>query len=235
MHRGCASDRTDDKDTCNALDKKCGLCHANHRLGCNNEATFRDPIIACQHCKNTEICAWGQTDGNNVISCSKVVFFPDKESCYTAVDANGNVTRGCSLDDNVCSQNSCQKCYTGGGCNDRNVRGQSCLVCRSSEFLQTCADENPPNYYEVKCNTKPMYHYNERGCYTKRDGKFVQRGCTMDLSPSEAQECIDHENKCSFCNSGDYCNTGPAPGAANTVKVLPVISFIILVAFLKAI
>lgn len=236
MHRGCASDISDDKITCNTLDRRCGLCQANHLQGCNGEPAWRGPYLACSHCEKSESCAWGQI--TSIKSCSKIVHFPDKESCYTSVDkANGDVTRGCTLDDSIfCTENgnACKKCSTGYGCNNRNVKTQSCLICRS--FVsgeEQCADKFPLSF-DTECYRKPVHQYNERGCYIKKYGKIVERGCTMDLAFNDKQQCINGETECSFCD-GHNCNFGPAPGSAWAIKALSSIAVLALVAFLKVI
>lgn len=179
MHRGCSSDRTDNKEKCNLLDKKCGFCHANNRNGCNNEPMKTSTqLLSCVNCKGfyNESCAWGHTIIDAKFCRLGIVWFPDKESCYLNVNRKEKiVTRGCTLDKahNVCTFNNetqyCEKC-TEHGCNNQNVVIQRCLVCNSSiEGQENCTKKYAYDF-SGKCDSKTTYGYEERGCYVMNKG-----------------------------------------------------------------
>lgn len=178
MNRGCASDLSDNKEKCHLLGKKCGLCHANHLDGCNNEPITKNPTLSCVDCEGAynESCAWGHHQEKDSKQCQKEILFPGKESCYTLVNRlDQTVKRGCTLDrgENVCdggnnSTQYCQKCFND-GCNNQNVIKQSCLVCHSG-FVgeENCADKFPSlDDFSTVCE-KPVYGYDERGCYVMK-------------------------------------------------------------------
>lgn len=260
MRRGCASDLTDDKQKCNLLDKKCGLCRSNDLDGCNNQPIRKNAELSCINCVGAynESCAWGHQKKNSKL-CQKVVVFPDKESCYINVDRIDQlITRGCTLDkaDNVCtgennSPQYCQKCSEH-GCNNQNVITQSCLVCHSG-FVgeESCGSKFPdPNDFSAVCDSRPNYEYDERGCYIMKksmkfsliylsyinifdvfSGDLIVRGCAIDLSEDERMQCSDpNYQSCSLCYDGDNCN---GYGEANVMKIFSGIVLIIFSSLLK--
>lgn len=101
--------------------------------------------------------------------CRGDVVFPDVETCFTALDISGNVTRGCTLDDEVtCSKGkSCSECNST-GCNRENVAEHYCYQCRSS-LNQDCygSFDGVPSHYANQACGNSVYSPTDRGCFTK--------------------------------------------------------------------
>lgn len=169
MRRGCASDRTDDRNTCNTSSQQCVLCSGS---SCNTPPAIAQSYLSCIQCSNADVkCGWGHS-ADEAISCSSDVVFPNEESCYTLAHNNNSVTRGCTLDNALlCNEGdqSCQTC-TGIGCNIQNVITQSCKVCRSDQSGQEQCGSESFNGFEEQCGS--VVKYESRGCYSKREGSF---------------------------------------------------------------
>lgn len=169
MRRGCASDKTDDRNTCTEVNNRCVLCNQS---GCNTRPATTQSTLACIQCSNSAVgCAWGH-QVNEGVGCSPVVIFPNVESCYTFTHDNGTVTRGCTLDNQLCTDGDqrCRLCSTG-SCNNQNVITQSCKVCRSDlSGQENCGSETVTGFNQL-CGT--VVKYENRGCYAKRQGSVL--------------------------------------------------------------
>lgn len=166
MRRGCASDTTADRNTCNQTNQtKCVLCNGST---CNNPPATTQSSLSCIRCSSTDIeCAWGHAT-SDAISCSPIVEFPNVESCYTLPHGNNSVTRGCTLDSpQLCVDQSCRTC-AGVACNVENVIAQSCKVCRSDQSGQERCGTEAFDGFEEQCGA--VVKYEHRGCYSKREG-----------------------------------------------------------------
>lgn len=168
MHRGCASDKTDDRTACGAINQRCVFCNGST---CNTPPAITQSSLSCIQCSHTDIgCAWGHAS-NDALNCSPLVVFPNVETCYTLPHENNTVTRGCSLDSpSLCIEGdqSCRTC-TGVGCNIQNVITQSCKVCRSDQSGQERCGAEGFDGFEVECGA--VVKYENRGCYSKREGE----------------------------------------------------------------
>lgn len=163
MHRGCASDKTDDRNTCTDVNERCVFCNGST---CNRSPAVTQSSLSCIKCSTNVECAWGH-GRDEAINCSPTVVFPNTESCFT-YSGNSIVTRGCTLDNpQVCIEGNqnCRLC-SGVGCNIENVITQSCKVCRSDQTEQ-CGSEAFAGF-EEQCGS--VVKYEDRGCYSKREG-----------------------------------------------------------------
>lgn len=165
MHRGCASDNTNDRNACTAAQERCVICDG---MTCNSRPATAPSSLSCVQCSNTDAaCGWGHEQG---AVCSQSVVFPDVESCFTYNHGNEAVTRGCTLNSQaLCSvgDDRCRTC-TGNGCNNQNVVTQSCKVCRSDVIGQEQCGSDAFTGFEVQCGA--VVKYADRGCYSKREG-----------------------------------------------------------------
>lgn len=167
MHRGCESDKTDDRSTCSEVNQRCVLCNGS---ACNSSPATTQSSLSCIQCSNTDAaCAWGHTS-NNSANCAPIVVFPNVESCYTFTHDSSTVTRGCTLDNQLLCTAGDQRCNTctGVGCNVQNIVTQSCKVCRSDQSGQDRCGEEGFEGFEQQCGT--IVTYEKRGCYTKKEG-----------------------------------------------------------------
>lgn len=169
MHRGCASDITNDRRTCIEVGQQCISCSGS---ACNNQPATTQSALRCIQCNNADVrCAWGHTS-DEAANCPSAVVFPNVESCYTFTYADSTVTRGCTLDNQLCTAGD-QRCRTcsGTSCNNQNVITQSCKVCRSDVTGQeACMTESFAGFNQ-QCG--PIVKYEDRGCYSKREGSSL--------------------------------------------------------------
>lgn len=168
MHRGCASDYTNDRNECTAVGQKCVLCD---ETGCNTAPAISRSALSCIQCLNiNEGCAWGHAMSRSA-GCAPDVIFPSVESCYTYIYDDGTVTRGCTLDNqSLCNEDDerCRRCG-GNGCNAQNVITQSCKVCRSDTSGQERCGEETVDGFDQSCGS--IVEYENRGCYSKKEGR----------------------------------------------------------------
>lgn len=174
MRRGCASDNSDDRTACTAASQQCVLCNSP---SCNAQPAFTSSSLSCIQCSNTEArCAWGH-DTSDAVGCAASVMFPNVESCFTLQHENNAVTRGCTLNTQLCNGGqSCQTC-TGASCNNQNVVTQSCKVCRSDRTGEEQCGSDAFNGFEEQCGS--VVKYENRGCYSKRDGNLHVLRCVQ--------------------------------------------------------
>jgi len=224
MQRGCSSDQTVNRNACTQAGERCVLCNGS---ACNNRPAITQSTTSCIQCQNNEGCAWGHAavDASN---CSTNVIFPNVESCFTFSHENFTVTRGCTLETDLCSTVN-QRCMTcsGTGCNTQNVISQTCKVCRSDTSGQeSCGQENVEGF-DQNCGLNVKYE--NRGCYSKIEDGVVSRGCAVSLTSSEIAECVDEENEqCNYCNES-ICNIELPSHAASLKSVFSII-FTVLIA-----
>lgn len=74
---------------------------------------------------------------------------------------------------------------------------------------------------EAQCGT--VLKYENRGCYSKREGGVIIRGCAASLSSNDRAECTNAENdQCIYCD-GDNCNIQTISHAASLKSTLAVV------------
>lgn len=170
MIRGCASDITPAKSTCDELGSACLVCDT---IGCNRIAALVPATLSCIQCSGTAECQWGYAP-TRATACTSEVGFSAVESCYSLTLSDGTVSRGCTLEaDTQCANGACQECI-GAGCNGRNVVTQSCLSCKSDVVGQEdCGEENLTGY-SSQCQAASYIEYADRGCFTRNDGKKIE-------------------------------------------------------------
>lgn len=225
--RGCKSDFGPDEDFCE--EDTCKRCTYE---GCNRDPKYSKPQLFCIKCEATSdrnnSCLWGH-HFSNAEQCETIIEFGIQEACFTSINKDGAVNRGCLNDvQNVCSDNdpnSCRKCDLS-GCNNDNVVKQSCVICNST-VDPTCENSNPT----IKMKECPMdvQVFDERWCFTYRNltDRSVHRGCFSDLTEDLKQICLkEKQNVCDICDI-QGCNTGNPPNSSTK----PMMS-VIYVAFL---
>ncbi|XP_055308419.1 uncharacterized protein LOC129572481 [Sitodiplosis mosellana] len=206
MFRGCLSDSTPIRLECEAYgDNKQGNCVKCKGSGCNDQPKVKQAELSCTKCSDAKECAFGQSLSAAIV-CLNDVTFGDQESCFVhTIPGSSTVERGCTLDVNAtnwCKEEiGCEKCLRK-GCNTQNVRHSWCLRCQS-DVKGDCAKISNPNEFIEECDHLP-YTYSKRGCYTIFRGGNVTRGCNIDLSEDEYENCR-RDDSCELC-SDDYCN-----------------------------
>lgn len=166
MVRGCRSD--DSFNTCRKLMKngKCRVCYENE---CNRWPLQQQPTLKCIKCnKKSEACAWGYSDNSAELCKSPVPHYLD-ESCFTYEHKNGNVSRGCTLDQSkkLTESKRVQLCYSP-GCNFKNIIYQRCIQCNTKNKNSTCGD-NAANISSTDCVcSSAIQTFEKRGCFVKQ-------------------------------------------------------------------
>lgn len=137
---------------------------------------------------------------DNLITCKS-----SSSSCYAQI-RNGILRRGCIGDnfvpeENDCLTTDCILCNESDGCNNKLVQDDICISCDSTED-STCKT-NTTFYVRESC---PL-SITSSGCYhsINQNEEQVKRGCAIDLSKEERNNCESDSNECKICH-GLYCN-----------------------------
>lgn len=127
------------------------------------------------------------------------------DQCYTALDENKNVHRGCLSDTGAgvtaCANNQCSSCFQS-GCNSIAARWTptlSCITCAPTDVL--CAWGFPPT--EAVACTNQVFLGQTESCFQRKmiNGNAL-RGCSLD-QPGNA--CATGDANCLACE-GFGCN-----------------------------
>ncbi|XP_055309594.1 uncharacterized protein LOC129573250 [Sitodiplosis mosellana] len=235
MHRGCLTDWKESRLFCLKRPHMCVTCSEN---GCNNRTLVIEPTSKCHQCKDSTNCTFGLVNQDTIVNCNMPVIFGAEESCYTRSFSDGSVERGCTLDAAVgdpdwCKDiDECNECK-GHGCNNENIQFSFCLQCHSTDDIDCKNPANGTETFNVKCvpihNNSSVtdnavktaiydpYSFTERGCYIINRGDKVQRGCLVDLSVDEREECKTNY-WCNTCEN-DNCNDVGLPSTANIIRL----------------
>lgn len=202
IKRGCVADLVPDEIVmCRRQGAECKTCLGND---CNVKPTFQ----RCRSCNSTQNVNCVRAG----FSFATVACRLYDDTCYTHVDNNSVVTRGCLSDARLpvaviqsCQSNddSCETCSNANGCNDEIVDGEFCLHC-DSEIDPNC-HLNANYTMRKQCPLSP----NPMGCYRFDDGgDIVKRGCVSDLVQEEIAMCRRQGTECKTCIGND-CNAKP--------------------------
>lgn len=198
--RGCLGSATD-ADQCDPT-KNCETCAIQNGNACNTAlfpADRRKCVVgtqADQYCPNPwDNCAQiasSITGGSNVKKCQSSMSADEVSFCKA-------------------NSNKCDFC-AGDNCNQEEVVFDylECLSCNSQNDLSCTA--NPTSLTKVA--------YCSSACVTlltnnSQGQQILQRGCLMDLSPEDADQCVNHNSTnsnamCTTCSS-NRCNNANYP------------------------
>ncbi|KAH8327097.1 hypothetical protein KR074_002710 [Drosophila pseudoananassae] len=191
---GCVTDQSDSFLVTNKRDLY--LCSGDN---CNTKDKLSQAGVACNICNSTYDDNCVASTGVTSAVCQHYIY-PD---CYSYVDDDGVLNRGCLMDtdDDVfdeCSSSDSSKCSV---CSENNCNNQvypadwlTCLRCDSN------SDENcalNPSSYSSYCR---IYSANET-CVTSLSKGRTRRGCQSELN-CDASEA----GSCRICSGAD-CNT----------------------------
>ncbi|GAB0097729.1 hypothetical protein DMENIID0001_133950 [Sergentomyia squamirostris] len=167
VYRGCMSDRTAEKETCNAAGVECNKCTGQ---GCNSAPVLSLPAPRCQQCTTSSSnsdCAYHQPS-SKATQCNNEVEFGEVEQCYISVQGDV-VRRGCT-GDHYCDSNNCETCGDD-YCNSRNEAKMNCIQCHSlqgNEQDQAKCKNTPEELSSTPCRLDEMYSTGDTGCYSIR-------------------------------------------------------------------
>lgn len=192
IERGCITDLDEEKrELCESDSETCKKCIGNE---CNSKAVF-------QKCLATD------GEGFNNKTCKRYT-----DECFIHVSDN-NVRRGCVSDliespiDGIdivadCENDEiCEKCSDRNNCNDREIEGEYCLVCTSTDDL-FCL------HYPESLNASEQcpLTLKQIGCYLQQDGFwYAERGCMSHLDSTRQLGCKTSNSTCKMC-LGNNCN-----------------------------
>ncbi|KAL9929487.1 uncharacterized protein ACN427_011773 isoform 1-T1 [Glossina fuscipes fuscipes] len=110
--------------------------------------------------------------------------------CFTKIDDDGVVTRGCLPKDSTESEGVNYKPCLGDNCNNHTI----CKMC--TEEHEDCFKIDDNNKYNVICDADAQ-------CFSKLINKKVAKGCATSSTCTKDEECV-------VCTGG-ICNTGLFP------------------------
>lgn len=208
MQRGCvaALPSAAEVTECQSDTDTCKVC-----LG--NDCNSRPHMPQCRVCSSA-----------SSVNCIRAAWIYDRQTCrryndecYTHVDSNNTVVRGCLGHAPLAIKYDCyagnpgdpERCDTCRDrvCNDETVDGEFCIEC-DSETDPNCG-RHPNGTMHKQCALSPE----PRGCYMfdEHNGNNVKRGCIADLDADEVEMCRsnDEDSPCKTCIGND-CNLKPA-------------------------
>lgn len=160
IQMGCT---LDDEEFCSTVD-----CHTCSGDKCNEQYFPRSSELLCHQCAEEEACPWRQKEAEQPVTCQSKVFYGQTDSCYYFKYENGDVRRGCSLDDAAfCADHECKSCE-GNYCNSE-AEQQSCFQCTSEQEIFATCGEDVSDLNAMPCATDAFY--DEAGCYSLKTGE----------------------------------------------------------------
>ncbi|KAL5278414.1 hypothetical protein ACFFRR_003196 [Megaselia abdita] len=195
VYRGCVAF---EKEECSDDDLANGFCKTCSTENCNG-GIFPEDRLLCLQCqgKNGTDCYNGTSKSN---ACSRIQKF---DRCYSYIDHQDIMHRGCESDDYCEGSESCIYCSLD-GCNNISGNGESpsepnvgtfsCFSCAGNDVA--CLLGSVP--------TQPCEHGNK--CLMKVNAdKSIERRCVSSLF-----ETCENKTTCETCD-GNMCNGGVFP------------------------
>ncbi|XP_055837124.1 uncharacterized protein LOC129905621 [Episyrphus balteatus] len=183
--------------------------------------------VKCIQCNSTDKKCQTEDGSFPVTDCPT-----ESTQCFTLIEENGNIKRGCVSNITEKSDGNNYQTCTGDGCNNVNtnvtiatetrniaVRATtSCYKCRSDENAK-CADAYAENNYKSEPCRNAMTLSGDLLCYIERWNGIVIRSCLADADEKSRKNCLDTNQKtCKTCK-GDNCNTEKAPDSAYSIAL----------------
>ncbi|XP_055375862.1 uncharacterized protein LOC129608402 [Condylostylus longicornis] len=185
-------------------------CTSNQQFGCHqclesrcNNITFllKKSERSCYVCdKNDKSCKWSQEKTENLKFCKRNVPLNAEEQCYSYKSNNGEIKRGCVLDDEICSNGNNENCTV---CNTNECNNK---LHTSEKCIQIDLENDGVKKLERTFCTAEKQTYNTRGCYAQRKGISVKLGCICDLTTEQIEECRNNPKTCYMCTDNDCDN-----------------------------
>lgn len=149
----------------------------------------QDTNINCYSCYDADSCL-KNLEATDINTCKA-------NTCYTQINANLTISRGCLDDDKVaaCTAPSCVSCSGSEKCNNLNV----CKSCNSDDD-PTCAQTDASALNNAICEKA------DSKCMIRVLEKKTERGCVTD----EIEKTCTDEKTCQMCTGG-ACNVGIFP------------------------
>lgn len=198
--RGCETDLGSTEEACKN-NTQCRSCSVD---GCNKEASSTLLTVdRCLQCTTTVDsngnCLTGKASSQPCVKASET-------KCYSKVDNNGVLKRGCQGDltaDEIkaCTGKTCAICKNE-GCNNAKFPADRlrCYQCKTTETDKTCADQLSGESKSSYCKL-----YNEKDqCYARITNGTFERGCQTDLGTTNACDGLD-KKQCQLCST-ENCN-----------------------------
>ncbi|ALC38916.1 maker445 [Drosophila busckii] len=205
MTRGCS---TDAAALCpqGSSDSSCCFCSDQNGCNYNQYSSYLGRCIKCsgENCIDKQLATAGA-------DCARYNYTVNEVSCYTQLEANGTVTRGCSNERQTsCAETANCKSCTGSNCNVDEI-SLSCITCRSDnnahcrqgDHIGGTACVNPPAAGQAS------------ECFEGQWNGIVIRGCLSDAGSLMQSQCKNTaDNRCKTCAAID-CNTSSYNGASS--------------------
>ncbi|XP_055387309.1 uncharacterized protein LOC129615915 [Condylostylus longicornis] len=229
MIRDCVDEKKNVYDLCKQYDIYCNICNGNNIEACNNH-TMELKCLNCDSDKGN--CKYpdeypNNVDPNNCLiteveskSCMPKIVNNSLKLCYTYIDRNNYVKRGCYSDLDIKNINgqltTCQK----NKCNNNCIKDISCIQC-DSEVNNDCGRITSDIDPEWKKNCPDSYNSVCHRC-EDTNGRTI-RGCGKSLM-SNCNYCFDNYcmakptyRKCYKCDEKDLnCVNG---GSYNDLEI----------------
>ncbi|XP_053668178.1 proprotein convertase subtilisin/kexin type 5-like [Anopheles marshallii] len=195
LTRNCLS-FLEDTEQLKCTDPKDLSCISCETPGCNQNHWTK-----CHQCdqSSSDRCESEQSDGDAAL-CK---YYTADEECYTKLDQNQQLTRGCLSDvgtkDELCfDAESCITCK-GDSCNKAPESSVVHIKCQQC----TSADDG---CLQGTIQSKPCLLQDD-SCYTTVNGdKLLERGCLSMLSEDLQAICTDESDQSCIVCSEDGCN-----------------------------
>ncbi|XP_055375857.1 uncharacterized protein LOC129608398 [Condylostylus longicornis] len=226
--RGCSTDSN--YRECTEYGENCLTCLGR---ACNNRiVTLKESKLSCNKCisnvnnnGNENDCRWTQNEHSNSTICSSFIPIDKEEFCYYVLYENNTHARGCSWDDQICTNvtnnNLCKMCNEN-NCNKDVLIVQHCIQKEN-------VTDSEKDLVKEPCPSKEQY-FNNQGCYVYRNGTQITWGCISDIPSDLLTYCNFEESKCNLCKGSD-CDQMKAPNKSTISTIFsnfPLFTIIIL-------
>lgn len=196
IRKGCVIELAEDvRQMCRANGDFCKTCFTDI---CNFRGVLQT-CVTCDSASNPKCLAPDESVPSK--HCSD---YNDK--CYTFT-GNNEVKRGCLQEANKefiasCrdTDKNCKLCFNDELCN-KNAIVDTCITC-DSENDQRCLN-NPESFGETICSVNNLIL--SQGCYLKKIGEQVKRGCADALPNLDFIGCNENSQYCQKCRRRN-CN-----------------------------
>ncbi|XP_055679722.1 uncharacterized protein LOC129787909 isoform X1 [Lutzomyia longipalpis] len=261
VYRGCLSDRTPEKSTCDIAGDLCNKCSEQ---GCNSgvieppteppttqptdqttqptDTTAAPPperrwCVQCSGAINSD-CSYYQASDKST-QCTGSLEPGQIEQCYFIVEGN-TVRRGCT-GDRYCDSRDCTQCNYN-HCNFHSKATMECKQCNSrqgsDEDRERCRDK-PEELSTTPCALNDVFSIEDAGCYSMRlnitvDGEtesYVRRGCKYMMLLDP--RCDDDEDDSCIMCQGDGCNTHDVSYSAKLYPTMGILLASLLLIIMK--
>lgn len=162
------------------------------------------PALSCHVCNSTDSCAQNLSQVDEFKEVCKISTGPQQDACYSVIDNENRIFRGCYSDNKTLCDTFSSKCLK---CSDQYCNHheavKSSLVCFACSLSDPqCGIERSTRSLTTKCLDR--FDGQIESCYEvlNRETNLVERGCSLDIPEMK----FDSKAIFTYCDS-HFCNS----------------------------